>query len=209
MRSERPFRFTTPSQIDAQTGQSVAVGVAFLASQLMVDVRNHSGKALANVVVAIEAAGEKRTAVTNSSGRVAVPILEEGLHRVSLVPETLPVGYDLQELREQELRLDPKQPYVTAFTLDEIRTVGGKLRITDGTAQKRAAVGGVTVQLEPLGRQSTTDANGNFVFRSLPAGSYELKARIDNATAVRRIEVPDRPVTMRVDLDVRTTGGLP
>jgi hypothetical protein len=212
MQSERPFRFTTPSQINARTGESVAVGVAFLASRLTIDVRSRSGKGLVDVGVTLQGGGTTLNAATNSDGRLSLPIRREGLYRVSLAPETVPAGHDLQDLTAVEINLTPDHPQRVNFTLEEIRTISGKVRIADGTAQKRPLAGAV-VRLEPLGRECVTDGSGNFAFRAVPAGAYELQASFGRASAARSINVPTQPVTLRVDIELPTAmklaGGLP
>jgi hypothetical protein len=50
------------------------------------------------------------------------------------------------------------------FVVRALRSIAGK------------ADGSTKVPIEPLGRTVTSDASGNFVFRSLPAGTFTVTA---------------------------------
>jgi hypothetical protein len=66
------------------------------------------------------------------------------------------------------------------------------LRSVAGTA-----AGASEVTIESLDRRAAVDANGNFVFRSLPAGHFVLTAKIGNRVVTHDVLLPAEPATLR------------
>ena len=81
------------------------------------------------------------------------------------------------------------RPLTVAFEVEALRSVSGTV---DG--------GPAEVRLEPLGLTVTSDAAGNFVFRSLPSGTFTLTARRGGRVASRTVTLPVEPAVLKTSL---------
>jgi cell division septation protein DedD len=72
------------------------------------------------------------------------------------------------------------------------------LRSIAGTVDGGAA----EIRIEPLGRMITSDAAGNFVFRSLPPGTFTITAQRGGRVASRTVTVPADPAVLKAALNL-------
>jgi len=75
--------------------------------------------------------------------------------------------------------------------------VTGQARIFNRETGRYVALPGATVELQPLQRQSVTDANGQYAFRDLAAGEYTIVAKHDGREYFATISVPDGPASLK------------
>jgi cell division protein FtsN len=104
---------------------------------------------------------------------------------VALSAETLPPGYSINGESERSVEGVAGQPSRLVFEVRALRSIAGN------------APGAKEVQIPALGRTAVTDAAGNFVFRSLPSGTFTLNARNGNRRLEREVTLPAEPVTIR------------
>ena len=107
--------------------------------------------------------------------------LAAGDYTITMTTETVPPGYITYGEIAKTLVAKADDPMRIAFDVRAIRSISG-----------RTNRGVTEVRLEPLGRVAKTDADGNFVFRSLPAGTFTLVAKDSKAT----VTLPATPLTL-------------
>jgi hypothetical protein len=195
----RPAYFTTASRVEVAGHARVDFGVIWSAARINGRVTSDANIGIAGVTIAAIAPNDVRVAAaTDSSGQftLAVPA---GSYRVALVPETLPAEYSTEE-KERNVTLAADVPQTMSFSVVALRSVAG------------TATGATDVTIESLNRRAEVDANGNFVFRSLPAGHFTLSAKVGNRTASHDITLPAEPVTLRdvvLDMPVMSAQSKP
>jgi cell division septation protein DedD len=132
--------------------------------------------------------GADMSATTDSEGSfvLAGPA---GEYTIDLLPESLPAGYAIKGPSRLVVNAPADQPKDVAFNVQALRSVAG--RVEGGSAE---------IRIEPLGRTVTSDAAGNFVFRSLPPGTFTITAQRGGRTTSRTITVPAEPVVLNTAL---------
>jgi len=116
-----------------------------------------------------------------------------GEYTIDLAAESLPAGYTIKGTSTRVVNAPADQPKNVAFEVQALRSVAGT--VEGGPAE---------VRIEPLGLTATTDAVGNYVFRSLPPGTFTITARRSGRVASRTITVPFEPVVLNTDAFVLT-----
>jgi hypothetical protein len=194
--SPRAF-FTTPSHSETKVPAHIDFGVVWAAARIDGHVISDAGVGIPGVVLSVDAlkgpaikAPIQATISTTSDAQgrfvLAVP---PGTFRVELTAESLPAGYSITAQRERNVTVETDQPQSVSFEVHAFRSVAGR------------AAGASEVQIESLGRTAPVDAEGNFVFRSLPSGTFTITARIGGRTVSRDVTVPTEPAMMR-DVDL-------
>jgi hypothetical protein len=92
-------------------------------------------------------------------------------------------------------------PGRVTFVLTPYRSVSGRARLFNRETGQYVALAGATVELQPLRRQSVTDANGQYAFRDLPPGEYTIVAKHSGRDHVVAVSVPEGPAIVK-DMDV-------
>lgn len=177
----RPAFFTTRSRVEAEAPTRVDFGLVWSPARILGRVRSDANRGVAGAVIrASSTLGVELSATTDSNGEftIAVP---PGQYTLRLALESLPSGYSLAG--DEALAVDAiaAEPRPAAFDVRALRSIAG------------TALGAAEVRIEPLGKTAVTDAAGNFVFRSLPAGTFTLLA--GNATS--SVTLPPEPVSLR------------
>jgi hypothetical protein len=175
--------FTTPSALTASAGQEVSFGLAFSTARLSGHVCADSGRPIPGVTVRLEG-GINATATTDSKGAF-VFAAAGGEARLSIVPDSLPPGFDLAALRPETVRLQVGAPLHRDLLAHAYRSIAGTVR-----ARRPRET---TVTVEGLDRTVTPAADGRFVLRGLPAGRLTLVAQAEDGEDRRTIEIPPEP----------------
>jgi cell division septation protein DedD len=111
-----------------------------------------------------------------------------GEYTIDLAAESLPAGYTIKNGR-RVVNASADQPKDVAFDVQALRSVAGT--VEGGPAE---------IRIEPLGLTVTSDAAGNYVFRSLPPGTFTITARRGERVASRTITVPSEPAVLNAPL---------
>jgi Pilus formation protein N terminal region len=190
--SPRAF-FTTPSHSDTDVPARIDFGLVWAAARIDGRVVSDAGAGLSGAVLsAISKNGQLISATSDSEGRFvfAVP---PGSFRIGLASESLPAGYSIGGLREFDVTAEADAPQSVSFEVRALRSVAGR------------APGASEVRIESLGRTAVVDANGDFVFRSMPAGIFTLTASIGSQRVTKTVTLPAEPATIR-DVVLQTIG---
>ncbi|MEA2345517.1 MAG: hypothetical protein QOF63_3686 [Thermoanaerobaculia bacterium] len=181
--------FTTASRVEAAAGDHVRVGIAHTPARVAGRVRNDAGAPVQGVNLTLTRGQKVLSAVSDSTG-VFEFITVPGPWVLTADAQSLPPGYAASNVAPLQLLLTRGPSTNAAISVRAMRTIRGAV-IACGRA--------VVVNIAPLGRTVTTDANGHFVIRDLPAGNVTLNA----GSGTTRITLPDEPALVS---DVRLTG---
>jgi len=175
--------FTTPSSTEARAGEHVDFGIANTPARVVGSVVSDGGIGVGGVVVALTR-GERRIAATSGSDghfSIAAP---PGEWHASIDRDSLPGVYTLSG-DGHDVALDRGAPKTLDFTVTAIRSIAGHLTRPG------------EVEIVELHRREMTDAGGNFLFRSLPAGTFTLKSgRVSTIVALSKEPVSIRDVVL-------------
>jgi cell division septation protein DedD len=175
--------FTTPSRVEANTGETVSFGVATTPARLHGRVTSDAGDGIAGLRIAITRGSRQLTAITESNGGFAINA-PPGEWQLSIVPESVPAGYAaIAEARD--VMLDRAQPKSVSFELKAHRSISGS-----------GANPNATIEVRPLGKTIHADAEGRFSLRSLAPGEVTLVA----SGVETRVVVPSEPGAVNVSL---------
>lgn len=199
--SDLPTFFTTPSPAQVDTGGSVQFGIALSRSSLRGTVLTDAGLGLPGVVVQMVGAERRTTARTSDDGTFVADGLAVGDYDVAIDAASVPVGYPVDSLTVQRVRVDRTSPGRASFVLRPYRTVAGKARLFNRDTGEYVPLPGATVKLQPLGLQSVTDANGLYAFRDVPAGEYAVMVTHGGSDHRTAVSIPSGPAFVK-DTDV-------
>lgn len=199
--SDRPTFFTTPSPAYVDTGAFVSFGIGRVRSSLRGTLRTDAGNGLSGVLVHVRSADRQTSVHTSDDGSFVAEGLPAGDYDVSVDASSVPVGYPMDLLTPQRVRVEDATPGRATFVLRPYRSVSGRARLFNRGTGEYVPLVGTPVELRPLQRQSLTDANGLYTFRDLPAGEYTIVAKHNGREHLARVTVPDGPALVR-NLDV-------
>ena len=190
--ADAPAFFTTPSRAEVEGAAKVDFGLVWTPARIAGRVLSDANLGIAGVVVsaALEN-GKAFTATTDSDGGFALST-PPGAYKVTIAPESLPPGYTMVGEGERTAEAAPDRPQTVGFEVRALRSVAG------------TAPGATEVRIPEIGRTAATDAEGHFVFRSLPAGTFTLTARNGSTT----ITLPAEPTMLR-DVTLGTAVATP
>jgi cell division septation protein DedD len=177
--------FTTSSSAEAKVPAHVDFGLVWAAARIDGRVISDAGAGIPGVVLSAAPRNGPPISTTSDSRGGFVFAVPPGTFRVGLGAESLPAGYSVAGEAERTLTAETDRPQTVSFEAHALRSVSGK------------ALGASEVQIESLGRTARVDATGNFVFRSMPAGTFTLTARSGGRAVSRSVTLPDEPVLMR------------
>jgi cell division septation protein DedD len=183
--ASKPAFFTTPSRVEVEPSATADFGLVWSSARVNGHVISDAALGIAGVVVSAKAPdGKNVTATTDSDGAFALAV-PAGKYTIALAAETLPSGYISNGATTHEVDLKPDHPQQLAFEVHALRSVSG------------TAIGATEIQIEPLGRTATVDPSGNFVFRSLPPGTFTVTA----AGATQTVTLAAEPASLTVTLN--------
>jgi hypothetical protein len=177
--------FTTPSHAETKVPAHIDFGLVWAGARVEGRVISDSGDGIAGAVLAAASrSGQAMSGRSDSEGHFvfAVP---PGTFRVGLAPESLPPGYSIEGQYEKSVTVESDQAQSVSFEVQALRSVSGK------------AAGASEVTIESLGRTMLADAEGNFVFRSMPPGTFLITARSGGRTLLGVVALPVEPGIVR------------
>lgn len=198
--SRKPFRFTTPPLVSAHTGNAVSFGIGPIAGHVTVFLRSADRFPINNVRVAISDRTHTWTRQT-IDGKASLDVGRSGTYEVSLNTESVPPGYVLVDAAPRSVVISEGHSATVEFVLKANRSIGGRLR------SQTEPLAGVQVILQPDGRTSTTDGEGNYLFRNVSPGAHVVTAGVGGARLQRDVEVPPGPSALR-DIDLHVASAV-
>jgi cell division septation protein DedD len=183
--ASKPAYFTTPSTAELSASGRADFGLVWSPARIIGRVVSDANLGIAGAAInARTTKGADMSATTDSEGGfvLAGPA---GEYTIDLAAESLPAGYTIKETK-RVVTAPADVPKTIAFEVEALRSIAGTV---DG--------GPAEVRIEPLGRTVMTDAAGNYVFRSLPAGTFTITARRGDRVASRSVTVPVEPMVQK------------
>jgi hypothetical protein len=195
--AERPFYFTTQSDVTAEIDTAVNFGIAFSRARLIGQVLNDAGLPVAGVKVGIFGAQRVYSAETDGGGAFTIADLEAGTFRAEVNSESLPIGYVSEGLEPVEGELLLGLPKHITFHVKAIRAIAGKVSVFDSEQNRDIALPGVTVRVVETGAQNVTDRDGNYLFRQMPAGTFTVEVNYQGKEFKLSVNLPETPTFSR------------
>jgi uncharacterized surface anchored protein len=180
----------------------VNFGISFAKGQVFGFVRNDAGAGVSGVTVEIQGEKLTRRVQTSGLGKFGFPGLPAGNYTVQTVAESYPAGYSLQALAPEQVQVEPGKPASMEFTVRALRSIAGHVMIYDTQTLKTVPLTGVIVRLQELSLQMKTGADGAYLFRNLPAGTFTISLQFEGRTLAQQVVVPAEPASIRnIDLN--------
>ena len=171
--------------------RDAAVATRVATGRLLGIVCDDSGAPVAGITFELTGRGTHELITTDTSGRFRVDAAP-GDYELAALADSVPAGYDPTELTPPSIHLEPDAPVTTELVIRAERSVAGTVRSRRGAT---------SIRIVELDRAGTLDAEGRYVFRSLPAGTYTIEATVHGTVHRRTVEVPAKPTAIKgVDL---------
>jgi sporulation related protein/putative type II/III system pilus formation protein len=184
--ASRPAYFTTPSSAELSNSGHADFGLVWSPARIIGRVVSDANLGIAGAAInAKTTKGADMSATTDSEGSfvLAGPA---GDYTIDLLPESLPGGYAIKGPGSLVVNAPADQPKDVRFNVQALRSIAGT--VEGGPAE---------IRIEPLGLTATSDATGNFVFRSLPPGTFTITARRGDRVASRTVTIPAEPAVLK------------
>jgi hypothetical protein len=205
LHSDEPFFYTTDSPATADMNANVDFGVNFAKGQIFGFLLNDAGMGISGITIELKNDKSTHRIQTTSDGKFSFAGLPPGEYSVAMLPDSFPPGYSLQDLASQTLTVEPGKPASTKFTVKAMRSISGKVTTYDKTLLQQAPVAGVVVRLKELSLETKTGANGAYIFRGLPAGTYTVAIEHEGKEITRSVTLAPAPANVRdIDLNAGT-----
>ena len=162
--------------------------VARAAARIVGNVRDDAGHGIAKVTIALHGARGTSSVITDEEGRYRFSG-EAGPYSVEVRAETLAAGYDTSALVTPTVVATRGAPVTSDVTISAFRSIVGTAHGACGP-----------VRIVELDRVAQPDAQGRYVFRGLPAGTFTLEATLPAQTIRRTIELSASPTSLS-DID--------
>jgi hypothetical protein len=172
--------FTTASNSDAKAGEVVDFGVANTPARVVGSVVSDAGVGVGGVAIVLTRGDRRITTTSGADGHFSIAA-PPGEWLASIDRESLPSAYVASDGATQ-VALDRGTPKTVNLAVTALRSVSGRLA-------RRGEV-----EIVELHRRVATDAEGNFLFRSMPAGTYTVKS----GNRSTRVVLSKEPVTVKV-----------
>ena len=170
--------FTTPSRVEASTGDRIEFGIAYTPARVFGRVVSDAGEPMNAVAVVLTQGTSRFAATTGSDGSFSIAA-PPGDWQLAIDSATIPAGFS--GAAPQLLSLDRNVPRSIAFLLRANRSISGV-----------APAGVREIIVHPTGVRVPVAADGRFSIRSLPAGEITLRA----GKLVERVTLPREPATI-------------
>lgn len=196
--SDKPYFFTTPSQVEVDANTSVRFGVARALSSVRGIVSNDAGMRLGGIDLTLSRAGRSSVVQTDAEGAFVLSGAYPGAWEAAVNPESVPPGYAVHELKPEAVTVEAAAPGRVQFVIRAFRSISGRVSTAD------SALAGVAVRLSGATSATVqTDANGAYIFRDLRAGSYRVAVMHAGKTVEQQVHLPEAPAAVKaVDLRV-------
>jgi hypothetical protein len=194
--SSKPYFLTTDSPVTAEINSTIDFGVSLVKGRLFGYVRSDAGDGIAGVSVEIEGPSGSRRLSTAADGKFSVVGIPDGDYTLATSPDSYPAGYDLTHLSPISVAVAADAPSPASIVVRALRSVEGTVRCYDPKTLKSVPARDVEVSIAELSLKMTTDSQGHFLFRDLPAGRLTIRVRRDGLTTARTFDLPAAPTIM-------------
>ena len=178
-------RVTTPSELDIEVidrNVQVNFGIVNFArviGTVFSDYHNDASRqsdapGLPRVRVRLVSTGFATEVISDNSGDYEAADLPPGDYAVTIAAEDLPANY-VAPAQAQQVHVEPVATAVADLPVRALRSISGRVLLKTGpdAAPKLEPIAGVTVVAG--GSTATTDAEGRYALRDLPAGAVEIR----------------------------------
>jgi hypothetical protein len=178
-------RVTTPSEIDIEVIDRTVqvnfgvVNFARVIGTIFNDYHNDASRqsdapGLPGVRVRLTDGAYSAVVTSDSSGDYEAADLPPGDYSVTIAAEDLPANYTAPA-RPQRIHLDPIATVVADLPVRALRSISGRVLLKTGPEQapRLEPIAGVTIVA--AGVSATTDSEGRYALRDLPAGAVEIR----------------------------------
>jgi hypothetical protein len=171
--------FTTASNGEVKAGEVVDFGIANTPARMIGSVVSDAGLGVGGVVVLLVRGERRITAISGADGHFSIAV-PPGEWRASIDRDSLPSTYMIAG-GETPVALDRGAPRTVDFNVIAIRSIAGHLAHRG------------EIEVVELHRRVATDVEGNFLFRSMPAGTYTLKS----GGMSTKVSLPKEPASVK------------
>jgi len=197
-----PFFYTSDSPTTVDMNATANFGINFAKGRIYGFLLNDAGKGIAGVTVELRGGTPLRTTQTTADGKFTFPAVAAGTYSISTVAASYPQGYSLQNLQTVQAAVAPGSPSRVEMTVKAVRVISGKISVYDRAASKPVPLAGVSVLLKELSLETKTGADGAYLFRNLPAGTYTVSVTWSGKETTRTVVMPADPANLReIDID--------
>ena len=195
--AERPFYFTTQSDVTAEIDSTVNFGITFSRARLIGRILNDAGAPVSGVKVGVFEGPKVYSSETDDGGAFTIVDLNPGTFRAEIDPESLPMGYVSDGLKPIEGELTVGLPKQITFRVQAIRTISGKVSIYDSEQNREVGLSGITVRVVETGAECVSDREGNYLFRQMPSGTFTLVVSYRGRDFKLSVNLPPTPAFSR------------
>jgi hypothetical protein len=203
--SARSFWYTTPSRVSIEANSTVDFGIIYPLAQIKGYAFNDAESGMPDIGILVQGPQGTLNLITDQAGTFVVPVAQPGVYVIHVNGETVPDGYALEDLRPVSVSIGDGESKKVTFTVPAIRALTGLVQTYDAARERYVAVGGVTVQLRELNRQTTTNPGGNYVFRDMPPGVFTI---LVDGWRYGQVHMSGAPQVLRQDIKFALNAGI-
>lgn len=205
-RSKQSFFYTSSNPKSVVTGDTADFGINFARGRIFGKAVNDAGEGL-QLTLDVLRSDSSRQVNTEADGTFEVDGLLDGTYTIHPLAETVPPGYDLTSLQDQQVKVTAARSGKVSFLIPAQRSVSGQVQILDGSRGVRVPVVGTLVSIDALHVSTRTNGKGRFLFRGLPAGSWTITVQHKGRRAQRTITLDSGPeIESNIDIEVPYAG---
>lgn len=205
-RSDRPYFFSTQSEMDVAENSDVNFGIGYALSSLTGRLVNDAGVGVGPVTLQVHGKDVDRKVTSDSQGTFMLSQVAEGIYQVAVDEDTLPPGYSSSGLEEEKVTVGASSPGRVVFKVRALRSVTGQVLTYNTVAGRYVPVSGVQVTVPEAELSRSTDPNGRYIFRDLAPGSYTVSVKTAARTYTKVVKVGADPTAL-VGIDFQIDNG--
>jgi hypothetical protein len=196
-KSERPFYYSTPSNVSAVADSIVDFGIIYPSAEVAGYALSDAGIGLPEIGILVKGPQGELNFTTDQAGKFLVPVAQIGAYTVRVNTETVPDGYALEDLAPAPVTVAEGEFKKVSFTLPAIRALTGFVQGYDPLKGEYVPVAGAEIEIAELNRRTTTDGDGRYSFRNMPSGVFHVRV---NEQQYGQVSIGAGPQVVRQDM---------